>query len=248
VLLEQVGLRVSEAENGRIALDRLAAEAADLVLMDMQMPEMDGATATRLLRERGSTLPIVALTANVMKGFEQSLQGTGFSGYLTKPIDVDALMLELGPRLGGELVEEAPAALPDSAAAGESTGAGPHAVPLLPASGAPAGAAALVSRHARHPRLAPIAERFVQQLPAKLVEMHTAAASGDHAELARLAHWLKGAGGSMGFDDLFEPSRLLEQAARAGDARAAAQIMDDLDDLERRIRLGAQPQPIPETL
>ncbi len=256
VLLEQVGLQVFEAENGRIALERVAAVPVDLLLMDMQMPEMDGETATRLLRERGCTLPIVALTANVMKGFEQSLEGTGFSGYLTKPIDVDALMLDLAGRLGGELVDDEPAAAGSAPAELDSTSArtdaGRRGPPIAIAPGYPppthAHGSALVSRHARHARLAPIVDRFVQQLPAKLVEMNTAAARGDHPELARLAHWLKGAGGSMGFDDLFEPSRLLEEAAQAGDSRAATQIMTDLNELEHRIRLGAARRPIPETL
>ena len=236
VLLEQAGLQVLEAGNGREALERVAADAPDLLLMDMQMPEMDGATATRLLRERGCALPIVALTANAMKGFEQTLEGSGFSGWLTKPIDVDALMRELAARLGGVRVEAGTAELAPAAAAQGTTPAGSlHDEPL-------------VSRHARHAKLGPIALRFVQQLAPKLVEMRTAAASDDHAELARLAHWLKGAGGSMGFDDLFEPSKRLEECAQAGDGPAARSIMDELDHLERRIRLGAAPQRSAETL
>jgi HPt (histidine-containing phosphotransfer) domain-containing protein len=140
-------------------------------------------------------------------------------------------MAELARRLGGERVEgPAPPAEPEAAGQG---------APLAEAVRLDDEDAALVSRHARHPRLGPIVERFVQQLPPRLEEMRTAADKDDHAELARLAHWLKGAGGSMGFDDLFEPSRRLEEAAKAGDGPAARSIMDELGQLERRIRRGA---------
>jgi DNA-binding response OmpR family regulator len=199
--------------------------------MDMQMPEMDGATAARLLREAGCTLPIVALTANAMKGFEHSLEGAGFSGWLTKPIDVDALMHALAERLGGR--RAAPAAAP-----------APQGPPLA----VPAAAGPLVSRLSGQARLAAIVARFVLQLSPKLVEMDTACARGDFAELARLAHWLKGAGGSMGYDELFEPSKRLEEAAHAGDGAAARTILGELSELERRIHLGAAAQSSAETL
>ena len=245
VLLEQAGLQVLEAATGREALARVADAAPDLVLMDMQMPEMDGVSATRLLRERGCTLPVLALTANAMKGFEHELDGAGFSGWLTKPIDVDALMRELAGRLGGRVAAPGEAAR-DEAGRDEAAAAAAseHGAPLA----TPSAAEPLVSRLATHPRLAPIVDRFVQQLGPRLVEMDTAAARGDSAELSRLAHWLKGAGGSMGFDDLFEPARRLEEAAEAGDAPAAAALLAELHRLDHRIRLGAARQPGAETL
>jgi len=69
--------------------------------------------------------------------------------------------------------------------------------------------------------------------------MNEACDRGDHAGLAALAHWLKGAGGSMGFDALFEPARELEAAARAGDGDRARSVLGVLKGLETRIRLGA---------
>ena len=228
VLLEEVGLRVSEAENGQLALDRIAAEHFDLVLMDMQMPVMDGQTATRRLRAQGSQLPVVALTANAMKGFERELEAQGFSGYLTKPIDVDALLRDLAGRLDGQVV------LPDKAAV---PGEPPQTVPMSarPSQDSPA----IVSRLASHARLGPIVGRFVQQLPSKLQQMDAAAAAADLTELAALAHWLKGAGGSMGFDVLFDPAKALEEATKAGDHAAALTVLAELHDIGRRIALGA---------
>ncbi len=224
VLLEEVGLRVSEAQNGQVALDRVEAEKFDLVLMDMQMPVMDGQTATRRLREQGCALPVIALTANAMKGFERELEACGFSGFLTKPIDVDALLAELAQRLGARAVETA-----------VSAGPMPRPTAALPV----ADTTVIASRLAGHARLGRIVARFVEQLPAKLSQMDAALGSGDMNELAALAHWIKGAGGSMGYDALFEPSRTLEDAAKAGDAALAGAALSELHRLEAGIQRGA---------
>jgi PAS domain S-box-containing protein len=231
VLLEDVGLRVSEAENGQDAVASVLAGGFDLVLMDMQMPVMDGTTATRTLRDRGCELPIVALTANAMKGFEREIADAGFSGFLTKPIDVDLLLRDLAQRLGGQLVEEpaddAAAAVkppePASAQAEDASAAGP----------------VMVSRLSANPRFARIVARFVEQLPSRLSEMDGALKSGQMQELAAHAHWLKGAGGSMGFDDLYEPAKALELAAQASDHVGARVVLAQLHGLERRILAGA---------
>jgi PAS domain S-box-containing protein len=229
VLLEECGLQVDEADNGQIAIERVGQQRYDLVLMDIQMPGMDGSTATRLLREGGCTLPIIALTANAMKGFERELDEAGFSGFLTKPIDIDALLRDLAARLGGQAL---PAQAPETrvervsatqAAAGE-------------------GDSPLVSRLAGHAKLGRIVARFVAQMPEKLSAMQQALEREAMDELATLAHWLKGAGGSMGFDDLFEPSKALETAAKTGDAAAARSALDELKHLQRRIA-SAQAEP-----
>ncbi|MDH5338298.1 MAG: ATP-binding protein, partial [Rubrivivax sp.] len=225
VLLEEVGLHVSDAENGQVALDRIGAEPFDLVLMDMQMPVMDGQTATRALRARGCKLPIIALTANAMKGFEQALEDAGFSGYQTKPVDVDALLQDLAQRLGGQVCEDAPAPASETACA-------PTAEPDADTP--------IVSRHANHAKLGHIVQRFALQLPDKLAQMDQALQRGDHDELSALAHWLKGAGGSMGFDELFEPAKALELAAHDSDVPRARAVLTQLRQLQRRIVLGSE--------
>ncbi len=228
LLLEEVGLRVSEAENGQVALDLIAAQSFDLVLMDMQMPVMDGQTATRTLRERGCALPIIALTANAMKGFEQELEAAGFSGYQTKPIDVDALMADLAARLDGQA---AAAELPETET--ETEGVVSANPPSLAENGL------IISRLAGHAKLGRIVARFITQLPPRLAQMDDALAAADWPELASQAHWLKGAGGSMGFDILFEPAKALEDAAKATDAAGARSVMAQLRQFERQIQRGA---------
>ena len=224
LLLEEVGLQISEAQNGRVALECMAADSFDLVLMDMQMPEMDGSTATRLLRERGCKVPIVALTANAMKGFESELESAGFTGYQTKPIDRDTLLAYLAPLLGGQAL-----ALSDDQACTATT----SAVASATHDGAP-----IVSRLAGHTRLLRVVTGFVHEFGLRLPRMHAALAAADLAELAAQAHWLKGSGGSMGFDDLYEPALALEEAAQGADGDTAAGLLAELDLLLARIRRG----------
>ena len=246
LLLEEVGLRVDEADNGQDALDRVAQTNYDLVLMDMQMPVMDGATATRLLRQRGCAVPVMALTANAMKGFERELEEAGFSGYQTKPIDRDALLQAVAGWLGGEAMAAPPEPLATAGAAtsqpaAEPCSAQPGAGGGLSRPGADAAEALtpLVSRLAGHPRLARIVAGFVRELGPRLDRMQAALAVADMHELAAQAHWLKGSGGSMGFDDFFEPSKALEDAAKLADLAALTAQVDILQTLARRVRLGA---------
>ena len=85
--LRHAGASVTVAENGRAALDRLASENFDLVLMDLQMPTMDGYTAMAQLRRDGCMVPVVALTARAGSAEREKCLAAGFEDYLTKPID-----------------------------------------------------------------------------------------------------------------------------------------------------------------
>jgi len=229
LVLEAAGLDVVEAEHGGVALERVAGEAIDLVLMDVQMPVMDGYAATRVLRQRGFDRPVLALTANAMKGFEKEIEAAGFSGYLTKPVDIDGMLAQLAQHLGGtreESVPTAPPEAPSSAVVSPPASASPTALQAGPP---------IHSRLAEHPRLRRVARSFGLQLPGKLHTMGQAMERRDFAELAALAHWLKGAGGTVGFDDFFEPALRLEQFAQAGDVAAVDRSLANLRNLCDRL-------------
>ena len=204
LVLEEVGIGVEGAVNGRVGVDKVLAGRFDLVLMDMQMPVMDGYTATSVLRQQGVQTPIIALTANAMKGFEQGCLEAGCTGYLTKPVDIDALLEKLAGVLGGERKpgpgRSSPVDEPVAAerAGGESATAG----------------SPVVSRLAGNPRFRPTVEKFVRRLDEKLDAMQASWEARDFEELAGLGHWLKGSAGTVGFDGFRRPAEELERLAR----------------------------------
>jgi CheY-like chemotaxis protein len=97
-LLERAGHRVTVAENGRRAVELWSSQPFDVVLMDVQMPEMDGLDATRAIREaergRDGRTPIIAMTANAMAGDREICLDAGMNGYVAKPVKKDALFAE----------------------------------------------------------------------------------------------------------------------------------------------------------
>jgi two-component system, cell cycle response regulator DivK len=93
-VLRAMGYTPLEATSGEEALALAAEEAPALVLMDIQLPDMDGATALQRLRshERTSEIPVLALTAQAMEGDRERFLAAGFDGYLSKPVDLDELI------------------------------------------------------------------------------------------------------------------------------------------------------------
>jgi PAS domain S-box-containing protein len=223
VILEEAGLGVQIAENGKIGAEMALRSRFDVILMDIQMPVMDGYAATRLLRQKGVEAPIVALTAHAMKGFEEACLKAGYTSFLTKPIEIDVLLEELAGFLGAERGTAEPRSVPQPAAS-------------EPARELPAEEGPLVSRLASHPKLGKVVAKFATRLPDRLDKMDEAAHRGDLEELGKLAHWLRGAAGTVGFDDFTEPARELEKLARQGEADAIGESLARLRSLAGRIR------------
>src|SRR5262249_60619224 len=89
LVLTEAGATVVTAENGKAGVELARAQPFDLILMDMQMPVMDGYTAARTLRSLGIETPIVALTAHAMRDDVDKCLAAGCSGYLAKPVQID---------------------------------------------------------------------------------------------------------------------------------------------------------------
>jgi PAS domain S-box-containing protein len=236
LVLEEVGLKVEEAENGQVAVDKVKASEYELVLMDMQMPVLDGYEATMALRKLGFEQPIVALTAHAMAGFESKILDVGCTGYLTKPIDIDKLLQHLAGLLDAKQVR-----LDDSApklhlvAEKFST---PQAALTQDQSSS---SAPVISRLAGHPKLGAVARTFGLKLPGEVLKMQAALKSQSFVDLSDLAHWLKGAAGSVGYDLFTEPAQRLEKAAKSMDSQLASEMLLIVGSLATRLIL---PEPI----
>jgi CheY-like chemotaxis protein len=230
LVLEEAGLQVDGAENGKVGLDKGRQTNYDVILMDIQMPVMDGYAATTALRQAGVETPIFALTANAMKGFEEKCLAAGCTGYLTKPVDIDLLLDTLGKLLGGDRrkVEASEVAATDNWNDDANVGAASE----FDASQGPP----IVSRLAGGgPRIQSTIAKFVIRLDDQLDAMEQCWERRDFKELAALAHWLKGSGGTLGFDDFTEPAKNLETLAKAGSEDGIVVTLQELRGLSRRL-------------
>jgi PAS domain S-box-containing protein len=235
LVLEEVGLKVDEAENGQVAVDKVQLHSYSIVLMDMQMPVLDGYEATKTLRKLGCQLPIVALTAHAMAGFEAKILAVGCSAYLTKPIDIDRLLQHLAKDLNAVQVPIDVATPVFQLGANKSAGReGADQADNTP----------VVSRLAGHPKLGAVARTFGLKLPGEVIKMQAALKSLSFVELSELAHWLKGAAGSVGYDVFTEPAQQLERAAKTMDSQLASEMLLVVASMATRVVLPETVAPI----
>jgi len=216
LVLSQQGLWVEEAENGQIAVEMALKGGFDVILMDMQMPVMDGYAATRALRAAGVKAPIVALTANAMSGFEIQMKEAGCDVFLTKPIDIDQLIGAVAKLLGGKRIGSAKAE-------------------VRPAIAGSVAAAEIRSRFAGETRLLPILRKFLRRLHEQLAEVREMQARNDFSAIAQFAHWLRGSAGSMGYDVFAAPATELEAAAKAAKGERVAQLLSEVQHMAQRV-------------
>jgi two-component system sensor histidine kinase/response regulator len=208
-LLEKHGHTVVVVENGREALEALERETVDLVLMDVQMPEMDGLEATAAIREKektsGGHMPIITLTAHAMKGDREKCLAAGADDYLTKPIRTTELFEALD-RLQNVKDKAGLAAIPAA---------------KTPATNAFDMEAALEHVEGDRELLDEIVRIFSDECPKTLAEIRNAIRAADLRVLERAAHSLKGSAANLCAIDVTRPAAELEESARAGDLSSA---------------------------
>jgi PAS domain S-box-containing protein len=212
-ILERLGCEVLMAQNGVDALDQLSTRQVELILMDVQMPVMDGIVATSRIREleaqgRGRT-PIVALTANAMAGDYEKCMAAGMDSFLTKPLNVDRLRDVLdgfGLRTGAA---KAASRQPQLAAAMEQ-GTGAHSNDARP----PVDLSKLHALTEGDPEFtAELVATFYDSTNLCLEDITSGVCSDERAQIARTAHRLKGAASNIHADELAEVAALLESTA-----------------------------------
>ena len=221
-MLTSLGLRVETANDGQQALDRLEREQFDLVLMDCEMPVMDGLSAAAALRRREigpARTPVVALTADATDTGRDACLAAGMDDYLTKPFSRDVLHTTLSKWLvQGAVVADAP--LGDEQLLDRAT---LDALRALPRSGP-------------KDMLSHIGEIYLSDSTRLVAAIEQALRDGEAAILARSAHAWRSYNGNVGALPLAKLCRELESQARAGDLVAAAATFAQLQVLHRRVR------------
>jgi len=217
-MLVKRGHEVHVSGNGREALEAVRARDYDVVLMDIQMPEMDGFEATAAIRAlpKGKDLPIIGLTAHALSGERERCLSHGMSDYLAKPFKAHELFA---------LVE------------GTST-------PKAPAAEAPAtveppvdleGFRMTLREAGAESALYSIIDTFVRQGPDRLAALATAVASGTGDEISRAAHVYRGAAATIGARELAELLERVETSARAGDIEKAKETFESVSPIAHNV-------------
>jgi two-component system, sensor histidine kinase and response regulator len=236
-LLGDAGFHVDVAENGHIGVDKVDAGTYDLVLMDMQMPVMDGLDATRHIRllEGRADLPIVAMTANAMAGDRERCLAAGMNDYVAKPIDPAALF---GTLLRHIAPAERP--LPDklAPAGGEAEDReGRRSLESIVGLDVGAALERMAGKRSFYIKLLGKFCTGEQADAVAAVRGHLAA--GRREEAVRAAHSLKGVGGTLGAVEVYKRAQALETAVRDEGAPADIETLLAAVQEEMRRLIGA---------
>jgi len=210
-LLQQLGYTADVATNGLEALAALERQPYDVVLMDVQMPELDGLDATRRICEQWppETRPhIVAMTANALPEDREACFAAGMNDYVAKPIRADELagaLKRVKPLRNGRAGAAEPAISLDPAALQELRNLGGDDF------------------------LREVVDAFFADAPALIASLRSSLEQGNGEELRRAAHTLKSNGATLGAGEFAELCRTLEQQAKAGDFAGAAPLVDRIE-------------------
>ncbi len=232
-MLERLGYRVDVAQNGLEALEALKRNRYAAVLMDVQMPGMDGHEATVQIRRReaelawqgkGQSTPIIAMTANAMQGDREKALAAGMDDYLTKPVrqeELEEILARWVSREDGVAPENA------TPADGTPNGNGSVLDPEVLANLRDLGDAEL---------LAELAGMFFDDATSHLGELREAVGAGDAAGVERVAHTLKGSSGNMGATRMSAICAELQDIGASGDLARAPDLLEGLEEEFGRVR------------
>jgi len=217
-MLVKRGHEVHVASNGREALEAVRAHDYDAVLMDIQMPEMDGFEATHAIRAlpKGKNLPIIGLTAHALSGERERCLSRGMTDYLAKPFKAHELFA---------LVE------------GSGDRRAPPAAPL-PAAAPPVdleGFRNTLREAGAEQALYSIIDTFVRQAPDRLAALAGAVASGTGVQIAQAAHAYRGAAATIGARELAERLERVETTGRAGDIAEARDAFERVSPIAHQV-------------
>jgi len=259
-LLRGVGCHCDVVENGRLAVEAVLRQPYDLVLMDCEMPEMHGFDATRAIRRhekegkvlggRDGHLPIVALTANAIRGDRERCLNAGMDDYLAKPMQLEQLVAALNswlpPAEGAEADEpqgeEAQAPAPAGAVQAAEAPPAPSIVPEGPA---PLDLETLRSRFGGQ-------EEFVERILGKFRKralqdmegLREAVAAQDRERIAFVAHSMKGSAANVFAPALREASREMEQLGRSGDLQGAEEGLRRIEEELQHVLAWLPKEPV----
>jgi CheY-like chemotaxis protein/HPt (histidine-containing phosphotransfer) domain-containing protein len=208
-ILIDAGYRIDLANDGREAIDAVARQPYDLVLMDVQMPTVDGLQAAREIRKMAGAAgrtPIVALTANAMLGDREACLAAGMNDYVSKPFERAALLATLAQWIArGTSAPETPVDWLDIGHLDRLAGMMPVA------------------------RFAVIVDSYLTSIDPQLAEFANLAGAADLAGLARASHVFKGTSGNLGTRELHRLSGELELAAQAADDVAVRHLLSEIE-------------------
>jgi len=220
VLLDQQGHHVTIVHNGRLAVERAAQEPFDIILMDVQMPEMSGVEATAAIREAerhtDRHIPIVALTARAMAGDREQCLAAGMDAYVSKPVRAEELFAAI-----------------DAIAGSPASAAPPSETPAPPPGQANVSSvdrsALLAGFGGRGDLVKQVIDVFLTDAPVMLARLQEAARASNPADLAAAAHAIKGSAGLFSQGKVYDDARALELRARGGDIAAADRACQDIE-------------------
>lgn len=216
-LLEKLQIQIDVAGNGREAVEKATTQTYDLILMDCQMPEMDGYEATEHIRNweaqaNRARTPIIALTAHALSGDREKCLAVGMDDYLSKPLKPDELktMLLKWIHTSNHSQNEEQS---------QTEGIRMNLINWQHLNEITGGDTEFQAE---------LFQEFVDQMPDMIRQLQFALESGDSATLARVAHTIKGSARSIGAEPLAESAHSLEQVGKAGDLSHASNALQNL--------------------